>query len=157
MNPAEELERCITKYGLSKNAIHVEITESALSSNDEKLKHSLEAFRKNGNSLWLDDFGSGYSGLIVLKDYSFDLIKIDMAFLSHFSENQKSQTILSGIISLAQKIGMQTLSEGVETKESYEFLKTIGCQRLQGYLFGKPMPKEELMQKIRNGTYTIGF
>ena len=156
MNPAEELERCIAKYGLSKDAIHVEITESALSSNDEKLKHSLEAFRKNGNSLWLDDFGSGYSGLNVLKDYSFDLIKIDMAFLSHFSENQKSQAILSSIISLAQNIGMQTLSEGVETKESYEFLKSAGCQRLQGYLFGKPMPKEELMQKIQNGTYTIG-
>ena len=73
-----------------------------------------------------------------------------------FDSQQKSQTILSSIISLAQNIGMQTLSEGVETQESYEFLKTIGCQRLQGYLFGKPMPKEELMQKIQNGTYTIG-
>lgn len=156
INPAEELERCITKYGLTRSDIHVEITESALSSSDEKLKHSLETFRKNGNSLWLDDFGSGYSGLNVLKDYSFDLMKIDMAFLSNFSENQKAQPILSSIVSLAQKIGMQTLSEGVESQEAYEFLKTIGCQRLQGYLFGKPMPKEELTKKIEDGTYTIG-
>ena len=155
INPAEELDRCIEKYGLSKDDIHVEITESALSSSDEKLKLSLETFRKNGNSLWLDDFGSGYSGLNVLKDYNFDLMKIDMAFLSKFSENKKSQPIITSIVSLAQKIGMQTLSEGVETQEAYDFLKEIGCQRLQGYLFGKPMPKEELVQKIQSGFYTL--
>lgn len=155
INPAEELDRCIEKYGLSKDDIHVEITESALSSSDEKLKLSLETFRKNGNSLWLDDFGSGYSGLNVLKDYNFDLMKIDMAFLSKFSENRKSQPIITSIVSLAQKIGMQTLSEGVETQEAYDFLKEIGCQRLQGYLFGKPMPKEELNEKIHTGFYEL--
>lgn len=155
INPAEELDRCIKKYGLSKSTIHVEITESALSSNDENLKNSLEAFRKNGNSLWLDDFGSGYSGLNVLKDYNFDLMKIDMAFLSKFSENKKSQPIITSIVSLAQKIGMQTLSEGVETQEAYDFLKSIGCQRLQGFLFGKPMPKEEIIQKITSGFYKL--
>lgn len=155
INPAEELDRCIEKYGLSKDDIHVEITESALSSSDEKLKFSLETFRKNGNSLWLDDFGSGYSGLNVLKDYNFDLMKIDMAFLSKFSENRKAEPIITSIVSLAQKIGMQTLSEGVETQEAYDFLKGIGCQRLQGYLFGKPMPKEELVQKIQSGFYAL--
>ncbi len=155
INPAEELDRCIEKYGLSKDDIHVEITESALSSSDEKLKLSLETFRKNGNSLWLDDFGSGYSGLNVLKDYNFDLMKIDMAFLSKFSENRKAEPIITSIVSLAQKIGMQTLSEGVETQEAYDFLKGIGCQRLQGYLFGKPMPKEELVQKIQSGFYAL--
>ncbi len=155
INPAEELDRCIAKYGLSKDDIHVEITESALSSNDEKLKLSLETFRKNGNSLWLDDFGSGYSGLNVLKDYNFDLMKIDMAFLSEFSENRKAEPIITSIVSLAQKIGMQTLSEGVETQEAYDFLKSIGCQRLQGFLFGKPMAKEELIQKIQSGFYSL--
>jgi len=155
INPAEELDSCIEKYGLSKDDIHVEITESALSSSDEKLKFSLETFRKNGNSLWLDDFGSGYSGLNVLKDYNFDLMKIDMAFLSKFSENRKAEPIITSIVSLAQKIGMQTLSEGVETQEAYDFLKGIGCQRLQGYLFGKPMPKEELVQKIQSGFYAL--
>jgi len=79
-----------------------------------------------------------------------------MAFLSHFTDNQKSQPILSSIVNLAQKIGMQTLTEGVESQEAYEFLKEIGCQRLQGFLFGKPMPKEELIKKIKEGTYVIG-
>ena len=156
VNPAEELERCTKKYGVSRLFIHIEITESALSSSDEKLKKSLETFRKNGNSLWLDDFGSGYSGLNVLKDFSFDLMKIDMAFLSEFSGNEKSQPILTSIVSLAQKIGMQTLTEGVETEEERDFLKSIGCQRLQGFLFGRPMPKHELSQKIASGVYVVG-
>ena len=155
INPAKELDSRIKKYGLSKSDIHVEITESTLSTNDEKLKISLEAFRKNGNSLWLDDFGSGYSGLNALKDYSFDLMKIDMAFLSQFSQNKKAEPIITSIVSLAQKIGMQTLSEGVETQEAYDFLKSIGCQRLQGYLFGRPMPKAELLQKIQSGFYKL--
>ncbi|MBQ3835512.1 MAG: EAL domain-containing protein, partial [Treponema sp.] len=102
------------------------------------------------------DFGSGYSGLNVLKDFSFDLMKIDMAFLSEFSGNEKSQPILTSIVSLAQKIGMQTLTEGVETEEERDFLKSIGCQRLQGFLFGRPMPKSELSQKIASGVYVVG-
>ncbi|MBE6354899.1 EAL domain-containing protein [Treponema sp.] len=155
IDPAKELDRCIEKYGLSKSYIHVEITESALSSSDEKLKMSLELFHKNGNTLWLDDFGSGYSGLNVLKDYSFDLMKIDMAFLSEFSENDKAQPILTSIINLANQIGMQTLTEGVETQEAYDFLKSIGCLRLQGYLFGKPMPKEEFTSKVNSGFYQV--
>ena len=156
VNPAEELERCTKKYGVSRLFLHIEITESALLASDEKLRTALETFRKNGNSLWLDDFGSGYSGLNVLKDYSFDLMKIDMAFLSEFSGNEKSQPILTSIVALAQKIGMQTLTEGVETEEEREFLKSIGCQRLQGYLFGKPMPKSELSKKIADGAYVVG-
>ncbi|MBR1536772.1 MAG: EAL domain-containing protein [Treponema sp.] len=154
-NPVRELDECLKKYKLSKEDIHVEITESALNASDEALKSSLENFRKNGNALWLDDFGSGASGLNTLKDFNFDLMKIDMVFLSKFSESEKSQPILSTVVQLAQRIGMQTLTEGVETKEAYDFLKSIGCQRLQGYLFGKPMPKEELLAKIKDGTYTL--
>ena len=156
VNPAEELANCFNKYGVSRRFIHVEITESALLASDEKLKKALEAFRENGNSLWLDDFGSGYSGLNALKDYSFDLMKIDMAFLSGFSEDSKSLPILTSIMSLAQRIGMDTLSERVETEEARDFLKSLGCKRLQGYLFGKPMPKRELSKKIADGAYVVG-
>ncbi len=155
MDPAVELERCIKKYDIARKDVHVEITETALSSNDDKLKKILEAFRNNGNSLWLDDFGSGYSGLNVLKDFTFDLMKIDMVFLSKFDDNEKSQPILKSIVNLAQKIGMQTLTEGVETQAACDFLSEIGCQRLQGYLFGKPMPVGELISKIKDRTYEI--
>ncbi|MBP5437696.1 MAG: EAL domain-containing protein [Treponema sp.] len=152
---ADELELCMEKYGVDKNLIHVEITESMLGDGNINLAKSLNNLRERGYSLWLDDFGSGYSGLNVLKDYSFDMMKIDMNFLSKFSENKKSQPILTSIVDLASKIGMNTLSEGVETKEAYDFLRSIGCQRLQGYLFGKPMVKSELVEKIHNGTYVV--
>ena len=154
-DPVNEVAACIEKYGISKKDVHIEITESALSDTDDKLKKAIDMFREQGFSLWLDDFGSGYSGLNVLKDFSFDTMKIDMKFLSKFSENKKTQPILSSIVDLAQKIGMQTLTEGVETPEAYDFLRSIGCQRLQGYLFGKPMPKEDFLDKIISGEYEI--
>ncbi|EID86031.1 diguanylate cyclase (GGDEF) domain-containing protein [Treponema sp. JC4] len=156
-SPVQEIENCIKSYGLSKEDIHVEITESALLDSDKKLQKAMEDFRAAGYSLWLDDFGSGYSGLNVLKDFSFDMMKIDMKFLSQFSENAKTQPILSSVVSLAQKIGMQTLTEGVETEEARDFLRSIGCQRLQGYLFGKPMTRSELLQKIKEGVYDVSL
>ena len=154
-DPVKEVSACIEKYGISKKDIHIEITESAISETDQVLQQAMGGFREKGYSLWLDDFGSGYSGLNVLKDYTFDMMKIDMKFLSRFSDNQKTQPILSTIVELAGKIGMQTLTEGVETPEAYEFLRSIGCQRLQGYLFGKPMPREEFIQKIMAGEYQV--
>lgn len=155
LNLADELDFCMERYGIDKGLIHVEVTESMLGEGNAKLTGMLNNLRERGYSLWLDDFGSGYSGLNVLKDYSFDMMKIDMNFLSKFSENKKSQPILTSIVDLAGKIGMKTLSEGVETNEAYDFLRSIGCQRLQGYLFGKPMLKSELVEKIHNGTYVV--
>ncbi|MBR0488048.1 MAG: EAL domain-containing protein, partial [Treponema sp.] len=150
-----ELNECIQKYGITKDQIHVEITETALADSGKKIQDAMEQFRKQGYALWLDDFGSGYSGLNVLKDFNFDMMKIDMKFLSKFSENQKTQPILTSIIALAQKIGMQTLTEGVETEDAYKFLKEAGCQRLQGYLFGKPMIRKEFYDKITSGEYEV--
>ncbi|MBQ1714032.1 MAG: EAL domain-containing protein [Treponema sp.] len=155
LNLADELDSCVERYGIDKGLIHVEVTESMLGEGNAKLTGMLNNLSERGYSLWLDDFGSGYSGLNVLKDYSFDMMKIDMNFLSKFSENKKSQPILTSIVGLAEKIGMKTLSEGVETNEAYDFLRSIGCQRLQGYLFGKPMLKSELVEKIHNGTYVV--
>lgn len=152
---AEEVESCLLKYGIDKKYIHVEITETALAENDEKLQEAMKKFRNAGYALWLDDFGSGYSGLNVLKEYDFDMMKIDMKFLSNFSENVKAKSVLKSIVSLANDLGMQTLTEGVETDDAFKFLKKIGCERLQGYLFGKPMPKEELEEKVKNGTYKL--
>ena len=154
-DPVAELNECIQKYGITKDQIHVEITETALADSGKKIQDAMEQFRKQGYALWLDDFGSGYSGLNVLKDYNFDMMKIDMKFLSKFSENQKTQPILTSIIALAQKIGMQTLTEGVETEDAYRFLQEAGCQRLQGYLFGKPMIRKEFYDKITTGEYEV--
>ena len=119
------------------------------------LQKSMQKLKEDGFSLWLDDFGSGYSSLNVLKDYSFDVLKIDMKFLSSFDSNEKSKIILNMIIDLATNLGMYSLTEGVETQEEADFLARVGCGRLQGYYFGKPMPLEQIIEKINDGTYVI--
>ena len=155
LNLAEEVENCLKKYNIDKTDIHIEVTESTLSEDDIKLKEELKHFRSHGYALWLDDFGSGYSGLNVLKEYEFDMLKIDMKFLSNFEGNEKARQILKNVINLAKDLGMQTLTEGVETQEAYEFLRDNGCEKLQGYLFSKPIPKEELEEKIDNGSFLL--
>ena len=152
---AQEVEKHLFEFEMTKDDIHIEITESALTENNEKLRSSLNSLRSSGHSLWLDDFGAGYSGLNVLKEYDFDVMKIDMKFLSNFEGNEKAKTLLRNIVSLSKELGMQSLSEGVETEEACKFLQSIGCERLQGYLFGRPMPKEEFMEKITTGVYHL--
>lgn len=152
---AEEVHSVLMEYGIDKKYIHVEITESALTENNSKLREAMDKFRSSGYALWLDDFGSGYSGLNVLKEYEFDVMKIDMKFLHNFSGNKRSQSILKSIVSLAKDIGMCTLSEGVETEDAQQFLTEIGCEKMQGYLFGKPMTYEELTEKIKSGIYKL--
>ncbi|MBR1722670.1 MAG: GGDEF domain-containing protein, partial [Treponema sp.] len=155
MDIAALLEENVENQHIDKKSIHIEVTESALSQNNTNLQETLRHLKNKGYSLWLDDFGSGYSGLNILKEYEFDMMKIDMAFLKNFADMPKTRPILKNIVNLAKDIGMQTLSEGVETEDAFEFLREIGCERIQGYLFGKPMPKEDIIQKIRGGELKI--
>ena len=126
----------------------VEVTESALLEEKADLPQAMAELRKNGFAVWLDDFGSGYSSFNAIKDYAFDVVKLDMEFLKGFDKNEKSKPVIDSVIKMSNSVGMGTLCEGVETKEQMEFLKKIGCQRLQGYLFSKPIPYEELNKMI---------
>ena len=147
---------CTRKYNILPDMIHVEVTESALSDNLDSLHKDLDRLKALGFPLWLDDFGSGYSSLNVLKDFSFDVMKIDMVFLSSFDEKAvKTKAVLKNIVSLANDLHMHTLTEGVESIEEAEYLKSIGCERLQGYLFGKPMPLKDALVKITAGTLQV--
>lgn len=154
-NIVDDVEKCLSKYDVDKKLIHIEVTESTLSENDEKLKSILRTFRDKGYALWLDDFGSGYSGLNVLKEYDFDMMKIDMKFLIGFSGNAKARFILKNIITMAKELGMSTLSEGVETDEAYQFLKDNGCEKIQGFLFGQPISDQEFYAKLKAGDYKL--
>ncbi len=155
MDVVATVEDCLNEYEIKKSQIHVEITESALNENNVHLVKAIDSFRKSGYALWLDDFGSGYSGLNILKDFEFDMMKIDMQFVRNFSNNERVRPILKSIVNLAKDIGMHTLTEGVETEDAFDYLRSIGCERVQGYLFGKPMPKEELLKKIAEGIYLV--
>ena len=151
----DEVVKITNKYKIPANYLHIEITESALLDEQTNLVDSMSRLRKNGFALWLDDFGSGYSSFNTVKDYEFDVLKLDMMFLKGFEHNKKAQPVVQSVIKMAESINMRTLCEGVETKEQAAFLKRIGCERLQGYLFSKPISYEDLNAKISSGELII--
>ena len=155
MDAVTALDDLAAKYRISKELVHVEVTESALMDNYSKLNEAMERIKALGYALWLDDFGSGYSSLNVLKDYHFDVVKIDMRFLSNLENSEKSKTLIDCIIQMANRINMLTLTEGVETRAQAEFLHSVGCDRLQGYLFGRPMPLDALYERIEKGELIV--
>ena len=143
----EEVEKSREKHRIDREYIHVEITESIMAS-DPYVQKEIERFRQAGYEVWMDDFGSGYSSLNTLKDYKFDELKIDMAFLSNF--NDVSRIIISSTVRMAKNLGLKTLAEGVETKEQMEFLKSIGCEKVQGYYYGKPQPLKDTLKHMES-------
>lgn len=116
-------------------------SENALVLQDDAIRRGLRHLQQEGCKVWLDDFGSGYSSLNVLKDYRFHTLKLDMAFLHPFTK--ESRTIVASIIRMAKELGIHTLAEGVETKEQAEFLRDIGCEKLQGFYYGRPLPGKD--------------
>lgn len=151
MKPFDFMEEIIYRYQVPRQFFHIEVTESALTRDTGVLKNELFRFKKAGYQLWLDDFGSGYSTLNVLKEFPFDLLKIDMAFLRNF--NEESRKIIRSIILIAKNLSIHTLAEGAETKEQVDFLKESGCEDIQGYFYGKPMSIEEFEEKLGEGVY----
>ncbi len=151
----EVVESTVDKYQIPHDLIHVEITESALTNETDTLKDTINGLHAKGFATWLDDFGSGYSSFNVLKDYEFDVLKLDMAFLVGFKGNVKAKALIKSVISLADQIGMKTLCEGVETMEQAAFLEEASCGRLQGFLYGKPLAYQELLDKIKQGEYQL--
>lgn len=138
----ETITAILKKYDVPHDAIKLEITEGHMLEDIEAFQKSFKQFSDAGFSIWLDDFGSGYSSLNMLQNYSFDVIKFDMMFLKDITF--KGQNVLASLISMAKTLGIHTLVEGVETKEHKEFLKAIGCEAQQGFYFSQPIPKEKL-------------
>ena len=151
----EVVSKTVDEFNIPHELIHVEITESALSDEEDILKSTINRLHAIGFATWLDDFGSGYSSFNVLKDYEFDVLKLDMKFLTGFEGNDKAKSLIRSVISMADQIGMKTLCEGVETMEQAAFLEQSACGRIQGYLYGKPLSYDELKQKIVAGEYVL--
>ncbi|SHM59757.1 EAL domain-containing protein [Ruminococcus flavefaciens] len=143
----------LKKYNVPPTAIHIEITESVMLDNTAYFRRIFDSFHEAGFAIFMDDFGSGYSSLNVLKDYSFDVLKIDMRFLSDIG--MRSKKILSSVVNMAKAIGIHTLAEGVETKEQITFLRTIGCEMLQGYYYSKPMSSEMYIEYLAKADISV--
>ncbi len=148
-NYVEELCRVVDSYSILHHMIEIEITESALGHNTEQVDAFVRAIRKEGFTVAIDDFGSGLSSLSMVKDVAMDTLKIDRSLLSRNCEDEKERIVLESIVSFAHRLKLVTVAEGVETQEQLGFLRTCGCDVIQGYLFARPMPKEEYWERCK--------
>ena len=140
----EEIRRRVDEAGVDRALITIEITESIIGSDLAFMKEQVERFRNLGFPVWMDDFGSGYSSLDVLQSIQFDLIKFDMSFMRKLDEGNGGKIILTELMKMAASLGVDTVCEGVETGEQVHFLQEIGCSKLQGFYFSKPISLETL-------------
>lgn len=151
MDVPTELLRLVKEYDVKPERLRLEITESVMMTNISAQMETLKTLRNAGFCIEMDDFGSGYSSLNLLRKMPVDVLKIDMVFLQEDSEDKHSKAIVEEIIALAGRIGITSLTEGVETKEQFNGLMEMGCQMYQGYYFAKPMPIEEFERFLEKG------
>lgn len=144
---ATKLCSIVDSYEISHSMIQIEITESALVNNKSgEIEAFANAIRNAGFKVAIDDFGCGLSSLSTVKDVSVDTLKIDRSLMSRNCQDEKEKIVLESILEFAHRLKLTTVAEGVETEEQLGFLRTCGCHQIQGFLFAKPMPKEEFWQ-----------
>jgi len=139
----------VAESGIDPELLQLEITESAAMQNFELTMETLRELRTLGVGLAVDDFGTGQSSLIYLKHFPIDTVKIDKEFLSEVTSDETAAAIVSYVINLAHTLGLKVVAEGVETEEQYTFLRHYACDMMQGYLFSKPLPVDEVAPFFR--------
>ncbi|SDH29960.1 diguanylate cyclase (GGDEF) domain-containing protein [Pseudobutyrivibrio sp. 49] len=139
----EEIKKRVEKSSIAPDKITIEITESVSELEIGFVIEQIRRFHEAGFKVWMDDFGSGYSSLNMLQKFDVDLIKFDMSFMREFSTNKRNHVIMTQLIQMARKLGIDTVVEGVETADQVKFLREIGAGKLQGFHFAKPIPLEE--------------
>jgi len=146
-NPSlcDDIRAIARRHNLSPDLLKIEITESAYADNPVQVMEAVKKLHQYGFSVLMDDFGSGYSSLNMLKDLPIDVLKIDMRFLDDLDKSQKATIVLESIIRLAKWMKLSVVSEGVETQKEWEYLRSVECDSVQGYYFYKPMPQEDFM------------
>ncbi|MEG1869447.1 MAG: EAL domain-containing protein [Oscillospiraceae bacterium] len=144
----EKLHLIIKKYNIPPNLIELELTETVIHNNIDMLRHTLIRLKEIGFLISIDDFGSGYSSLNMLKEIHADVVKIDREFLNKLEDNERGQVVLSNIIQLAKKLQMSVVCEGVETIKQAELLQNLECNIAQGFLYARPMPVSEFEKRL---------
>ena len=134
-----QMRRLIAKHGVDPKWIEAELTENVIFNNLERVQEVVRELHLYGFSVAMDDFGSGYSSLNLLKDLHFDTIKLDKEFLNEFEENPRSKYVIEGAVKMLKTLGVKVVAEGVETREQADFLRTTGCDLAQGFFFSRPV------------------
>jgi diguanylate cyclase (GGDEF)-like protein/PAS domain S-box-containing protein len=142
------IARLKSEFNMPTELIHFEVTESAYMSEQTELVERIQKIRELGFQVAMDDFGSGYSSLNSLKDIPIDILKLDMGFLRSSQNLERGGCILNSIIKMAQALEFITIAEGVETESQANFLKSLGCDIIQGFLYARPMPEKDYEKLI---------
>ena len=144
-NLLDEIDAALSETALPASLLELEITESMVMEDPERVINLLDKIRSRGIHLSLDDFGTGHSSLAYLKRFPINCVKIDRAFIKDMPENTDGVAIARTIVAMAKSLGLTTVAEGVETVEQLELLKTMGCDQIQGYFFSRPLPADDFM------------
>lgn len=148
------LSDMIKSNGIPKSLLELEITETA---DDQQVSMKALQLKEEGFTLLMDDFGSGYSSLNILLETPFDVIKLDKKFMENMMVSGKGRLILEQVVSMADKLDLGLLAEGVETKDQIDLLQSIGCDQVQGYYYAKPMPEDEFFELLKKQQLSFGY
>lgn len=149
-NLYEILYQLITLYNIPVSMLQLEITENTYMENKQQAIDVVAGLKELGFSIIMDDFGIGYSSINSIKDVPLDILKLDLAYLYELQDEEKSKQLIESIVTMANHLGIDVIAEGLEHNEQIEFLKSIGCTKVQGHLFDKALPKQEFEKKLQN-------
>ncbi len=149
---ANEIHAIAQKHGVPTYLLELELTESIAMDNEELLERVMWELRQFGFLLSMDDFGSGYSSLGLLKSLPVDILKIDRSFFTTDASDLRARAVVESVMQMAQRLQIITVAEGVELKEQADYLESISCTMSQGYYFARPMPKTDFAQLLRENS-----
>jgi len=152
-NVCEVVQRELDRAGLEAKYLELELTERLALGDINYTVQQMNALRKMGILLAMDDFGTGYSSLSYIQLLPLTLLKLDRSFIIEIETDKVAQEIVSAVIKIAKSMNMETIAEGVEYEKQSEILKNMGCDYIQGYLYGKPMPAEDFEKRLEINTY----
>ena len=148
----ESIKTLLNAHQIDAETIEIEITEGVLMSGSSHVRDTLQSLSKMGLKLAMDDFGTGYSSLSYLRNYPFEVLKIDRSFVGDITSKPAEREMINAIIAMSQGLGLRVVAEGVETREQQDFLETVGCDYGQGYFFSKPLSDDDLLLRLRQQT-----
>lgn len=140
----EEISSALAYADVAASSVVFEITESVLMHDSSQALASMSKLKALGCRLYLDDFGTGYASLTYLKRFPIDVLKIDRSFVTDIGLDSDDEAIIQSTLALAKSLGKECVAEGVETKQQLAFLRNLGCNLFQGYLFSKPIPGDDV-------------
>lgn len=151
----ERMRQHLKKYEISPAEVELEVTESVMINDTKRIIHRLEKLRDMGFKISIDDFGTGFSSLSYLKDMPANTLKIDKSFLDTLIEDPSTQVITENMICLSKKLNLVSIAEGVETEQQFAYIRRMGVDVIQGYLFSKPIPKPEMEKLIQQEEFDL--